>query len=344
MSNVPAAARRQVDEANRMVAELRQQQGAPAQDGNPANPAPNSQATAPAPAQPGLAPPAAAQVQPETPDQVIARLQARYDTLAGKYNAETGQLRDQLNQANRTTAALLEREQPPAPAAAAPAPAPLTPVEQLKALGITDKQIEDYGDLLPLVAQMASNMYKPTIAKLENELNAMRQATGQVSKTLVESKQNDVFDALDRGVPTWRKINEDPHFLDWLNITDIFAGVTRRVALSSAWNALDSQRVVGIFQAYTREHPEAARTAGGPTIDPATLVAPQTRGGEGGGAPEGAGGKRQIHESEIAEFYTRVRKRLVKPDDYARLSAEYSLAASEGRVIPTRRDFHGNAR
>lgn len=342
MSNVPAAARRQVDEANRLVAELRQQGGAPPQEGNPSNPAPGSQANAPAPVQPGLAPPAAAQVQPETQEQVIARLQARYDTLAGKYNAETGQLRDQLNQANRTTAALLEQHQAPTPTAAAAAP--LTPVEQLKALGITDKQIEDYGDLLPLVAQMASNMYKPTIAKLENELNAMRQATGQVSKTLVESKQNDVFEALDRGVPAWRKINEDPHFLDWLNITDIFAGVTRRVALTSAWQGLDSQRVVGIFQAYTREHPEAARTAGGPTIDPATLVAPQTRGGEGGGAPEGAGGKRQIHESEIAEFYTRVRKRLVKPDDYARLSAEYSLAASEGRVIPTRRDFHGNAR
>lgn len=343
MSNLPPAARRQVEEANRLVADMRQQAGAPPQDGNPANPAPNSQATAPAPVQPALAPPVAAQVQPETDAQVIARLQARYDTLAGKYNAETGQLRDQLNHANRTTAALLEQNQAPA-APAAPAPAALTPIEQLKALGITDKQIEDYGDLLPLVAQMASNMYKPTIQKLENELDQMRRATGQVSQSLVQSKQQDVFDALDRGVPTWRKINEDPHFLDWLNITDIFAGVTRRVALSSAWQALDSQRVVGIFQAYTREHPEAARTAGGPMVDSATLLAPQTRGGEGGGAPEGAGGKRQIHESEIAEFYTRVRKRLVKPDDYTRLSAEYSLAASEGRVIPTRRDFHGNAR
>jgi hypothetical protein len=186
-------------------------------------------------------------------------------------------------------------------------------------------------------------MYKPTIAKLEAELNQLRTAGGQVSKALVDSRQQDILDALDRALPKWREINDSEHFLDWLNITDIFAGVTRRVALTSAWQNLDSARVVGIFQAYAREYPQAAATAGSPTVDPATLLAPQTR-GDGSGAPEGAGGKRQIHESEIAEFYTRVRKRLVKPEDYSRLSAEYALAAAEGRVIPTRRDFHGNSR
>jgi hypothetical protein len=334
-SLVPKAAQAQVDEANRMVAEMRAAQGQPAQPQNqPAAAAPQSQAPAPV-----HAPAAAVVGQPETPEQQIAKLQHKYDVLAGKYNAEVPALNAQLAQSNQLTKQLLEQHAAPPP----PPAAPQTPAEQLKALGITDKQMEDYGELLPIVAQLAQNMYKPTIAKLEAELNQLRTAGGQVSKALVDSRQQDILDALDRALPKWREINDSEHFLDWLNITDIFAGVTRRVALTSAWQNLDSARVVGIFQAYAREYPQAAATAGSPTVDPATLLAPQTR-GDGSGAPEGAGGKRQIHESEIAEFYTRVRKRLVKPEDYSRLSAEYALAAAEGRVIPTRRDFHGNSR
>jgi hypothetical protein len=340
-SNVkmPAAVRQAAEAANRMIADLNAPPGA--------NPAPATIPAAPSAAQPGSAgsPPAphpaaaAAPPQPSAEEQLRV-VQARYQTLQGKYNAETAALRGQVEENSMLVRDLLARS---AAAAVQPAqvPANQSPEDYLKSLGATDADIKDYGELLPILVRLAQNMYRPTIQKLENELNAIRNQTAQTATATVEERKQRIWDELDDKVPAWRVINESDHFLDWLRIVDIFSGVTRHVALASAFKTLDRARVVGIFEAYAREYPEAARTPGAPAVDPATLVAPEVRGGQAPAAPEG-GAKKIFSESEIRNFYTRVRKKLVSADEYARFQEEIAAATAEGRIRPDRPDHHAN--
>ncbi|HYW83966.1 MAG TPA: hypothetical protein VFB30_11955 [Spirochaetia bacterium] len=266
-------------------------------------------------------------------------MRAAYATLQGKYNSEIAGLRAVTTQQTELLNQLVKERTP----AAAPV-APKTPEEVMKALGATDKEIEDFGTLLPVVARIAENMFKPTLAKLEGEIAHLRQSQNVTQNTLVKSRQDSLEDMLDTDIPNWRVINESQEFLDWLDTYDIMAGTTRRVALSSAYKALDAVRVSGIFQAYVREYPAALSASDGPAVDTETLIQPAPAGGQPPAAPGGGASKRIIPESEIRDFYTRVRKKQVSPEEYARFSAEIAAATAEGRVKPDRVDHHGNSR
>lgn len=329
---VPAAVQRQIDEANKLIKDLNAQPGtAP-----PASPAPAPGAPPP-PSPADAAPPA-----PVSLEERLRQADARYNSLRGKYDAETAALRSQVEQNNSLVRDLLARhDEPPTPAAV---PAAQSPEDFLKSIGATDADIKDYGELLPIVVRLAQNMYKPTIQKLETELAQLKNSAAQAAGASVEDRKQLIWDALDRAVPAWRTINESDHFLDWLRIVDIFSGVTRHVALASAFKNLDRARVVAIFEAYAREHPEQARAPGAPVVDPATLLAPPTRGDQPPAAPEGSGSKKIWTEAEIQGFYTRVRKKLVSKQEYDNFQAEIAQATREGRIKPTRPDFHANSR
>jgi hypothetical protein len=344
---VPAAVRAQVAEANRLIAELNAppQPGAasvPPANQPPAQPAANEPPASQPPQRAAAPPPSAAAVADATLDadlrEALRRSEARFATLQGKYNSEIGSMRDQLNQNTQLMTEMLARDRaaPPAPPAA-----PQTPEERMKALGATDKEIEEYGDLLPLVARLAENMVRPTIEKLNSELSRVTQTTTSVAQQARRGSVAALEAQLDAAVPTWRAINESEEFLDWLAITDIFSGVTRRVALADAYNKLDAARVVAIFQAYAREYPAQARAPGAPNVDPATLVAPEVRGGPPA-APEGAGGKRIWSESEIKDFYAKVRKKQISAEQYAAMMQEIARASAEGRIVPDRKMRHAN--
>jgi len=340
---VPAAARAQVLEANKLIAELNARPGqTPA--GVVVQQQPSSELrTQPAP-QPAVQP---APPQDPTPTaaaapdaaELLRQSNARYASLQGKYNAEIAALRMVNDQQSKLVQQMLDR-----PAQATPAPAaPQSPEEYLRGLGATDDDIKDYGELLPIVAKIAKNMFQPTLNKLQSELQTMRESTGVVTKELVRDRRTRVYEHLDSAVANWRVINESEEFLAWLNVLDIFSGVTRRVALANAFENLDAARVAGIFEAYVREYPDSARASGGPQVDAATLVAPTTRGGAEA-APDSAGGKRIISEVDIRNFYARVRKKQVTPEEYQRFTAEIASATAEGRVRPDRPDHHQNGR
>jgi hypothetical protein len=321
---------RQIDQANELI----RGQGAP-----PARAPAPAPAPAPDAPPPGPPPAAAAAPQPISVEEQLRQANARYASLQGKYNSETAVLRSQVEQNNSLVRDLLARETAPTPAAV---PSSQSPEDFLKSIGATEQDIKDYGELLPIVVRLAQNMYKPTIEKLQGELTQLRNSAAQAAGASVEDRKQQIWDALDRAVPTWRVVNESDHFLDWLRVVDIFSGVTRHVALASAFKNLDRARVVAIFEAYAREHPEQARAPGAPIVDPVTLVAPQIRGDQPPAAPEGSGSKKMWTESEIRNFYARVRKKLVSQEEYSRFQNEIATATAEGRVRPDRPDHHAN--
>lgn len=360
-SNLPPAARRQVAEANRLIAELNARPGeipagaeyAP----NPGDvqpganetgqrrwqPASATMATAaaappPAAAAPVVDPAAIAPVVEDTYEQRYRVLQGKYDAELRAARAESSSIREAFSEQQKTINALVAREAP-----AREAPAPADPKDFLKSLGVTEKEMDDYGELLPIVAKMAQNMIRPTAQKLEQEVNRVKQDAQRTSSAVVQDRQASLFSVMDNQVPGWRVQNDDPKFLDWLDGFDIFSGRTRRQGLEQAFGALDATRVIGIFKAYLQED-SANRSASGPTIDRETLVAPGVPRGGMAEAPGGAAGKRIVSENEVQDFYSRVRRKLVPKDEYDRFSEELAQAVAEGRVRPAKADHHLNGR
>jgi hypothetical protein len=353
-SNMPPAARRQVEAANALIAELNSKPGQ-VPVGTEVQVMPNDQrpganetssrvtwqpasASATAVASTEPPPPRPELAAAPTPQQE-EDFKQKYAVLQGKYNAEMKSLRDIMAAQQQTMDKLIENRQSTV-APAAPAPEQ-TPEEFLKTLGVTDKEIEDYGELLPIVAKMARNMIRPTAAKLEAELEKTKKAAGTVATAQMKTAQDSLFSYMDNKIPQWRVINEHENFLAWLDAVDIFSGTSRRQSLTSAFQALDSARVAGIFEKFMQED-SASRSTSGPTIDPQTLIAPGVPRGGAAEAPGGASGKRIWSEGEIKDFYTRVRRKQVSPEQYQQFSAEIAAAVSEGRVKPDRNDHHQN--
>ncbi|MDP9115547.1 MAG: hypothetical protein M3O20_17955 [Acidobacteriota bacterium] len=352
-SNMPPAARRQVEAANALIAELNAKPGqVPAgtevqvmpNDQTPGGnetdsrrtwqPAPPS-ATAQPVSQDTQAPPAQLAAAPVEQED----FRQKYSTLQGKYNAEMKAMREIMASQQQTMDKLIEsRQSSVAPAPAAPEQ---TPQEYLKSLGVSDKEIEDYGELLPIMVKMAQNMIRPTAAKLEAELEKTKKAAGTVASAQMKSAQDSLFAYMDQKVPQWRVINEHENFLAWLDGVDIFSGTSRRQSLASAFEALNSARVAAIFEKFIQED-SASRSASAPPVSRETLIAPGVPRGGAAEAPGGASGKRIWSEGEIKDFYTRVRRKQVTPEQYTQFSAEIAAAVSEGRVKPDRNDHHQN--
>lgn len=353
-NNIPPAVRRQIADANKLIAELNAKPGEippgtefqvmPGSETPGTMPTGHNDRWVPASpsasAQPINQPPAAA--APPAPPAAAAEIdqwEQRYRSLQGKYNSEISTLREVLTAQQQTMDKLVEQRQS---AVATPPPPPQSPEEFLRSLGVSDKEIEDYGESLHIMAKMAQNMIKPTAAKLERELAKTREAAGTVAKAQMQSGRESLFAAMDSRIPAWRQINDDENFLAWLDTLDIFSGASRRASLMTAFENLDSARVIGIFERFMQED-SARRSASGPQVNRDTLIAPGVPRGGAAEAPGGAQGKRLLSEGEIKDFYSRVRRRQVSPEQYAAFSAEMAAATAEGRIRPDRRDHHTNS-
>ena len=343
-NNMPPAVRAQVAAANSLIAQMQADPGnlppgtevqtAPEnlspsanETGNRFTPsAPAERSEAPNPTQGGSA-------------EIQEDFRQKYLTLQGKYNAETRSMREILASQQQTMDKLIEnRQSAVAPAAQTPQ---VSPEEYLKSLGVSDKEIEDYGELLPIIVKMAQNMLRPTAAKLEAELAKTQAAAGTVAQHQMKSARDNLFAYMDSKVPNWRIINEHENFLAWLDQNDLFSGGSRRQSLTVAFQNLDSARVAAIFEKFIQED-SASRSASGPTIDRESLIAPGVPRGGAAQAPGNDGRGRVLLESEIKDFYTRVRRKQVSPEQYAQFSAQIAAAVAEGRVKPDRTDHHIN--
>lgn len=346
VSHMPPAARRQVAEANRLIKELNAPPAAPAAPATATDPSqvpdlPEITITQTQPpsapvADPNAAPPADA-VAPPPADKV----DTKYKVLKGKYDKEVPQLRQQLDQQQELINRLLLAQQT-TPARQADPPRQLTPEERFGSVGVTAKEVQEYGpDLLDMITRVAQGTVTPELRQLLADQQEIKRSLGNVTALSAQTAQERMWLSLDQAVPNWRDLNVDDNFLAWLDQNDVFSGSSRRVALTSAFNGQDSARVVAIFKAYVGKTPTPTPSRSAPAVDRGTLVAPgQPRGGVME-APDGSG-TRILSEKEIGDFYTRVRKKQVSPEEYTKVAAEIALAVAEGRVQPTHREIHQN--
>lgn len=362
MSHVPAAARRQIKEANRLIAEQQLKGVAPPPQAlSPVpgvQPAPQqinlqpvpefpsvgadpSQFSAPPqPAAPAAQPPQA-EVPPPGAQPVGENFEHKFKVLQGKYTSETKRLRSQVDQLSQTVNNLAAQRAAPAPAPAAAPAAPTTPEERALAAGISKKELEEYGpELVDMIMRVATNLSAPQIRSIAAEQQRLAGVVNVSAQNFQRSARDMLYEQLVDQVPDWEAVNLNEEFLDWLGEDDIFSGTSRKVGLMKAFEGNDARRVIQIFKAFKAEDERARSTTRDPIVDPVTLIAPGTpAGGSSTPAQPGSSGE-FIHEAEIGEFFNAVRMGKIKGDARKTREAAINLAISQGRVIPTHNDRH----
>lgn len=298
------------------------------------NPPAPSEPTPPDPA------PAPAAPTPATPvdDATLRRMQAQLDSLQGRY--EAAQTRnDQLsNEIQQLRAA-------PAPAAPAPAPA------AAPAPRFTQQQLDEFGEeTLAMVQQLAAAQTQPlldridqlqkALAGVEGRTERLQRDTQQVVQNQRKSAGQLYVEALDKSIPGWREVNDDPRFMDWLETNERLSGAKYGDLLQSAHNSLDHARVAAIFTAYKPElangnPPPAAAPAApkAPAVDPATLVAPSTSPSSSSPTPPPPG---EVYtQSQYDKMMDDKVKKRISPQEFAAFEQKFFAAARDGRVSLT---------
>ncbi len=345
--NLPSAARRAAKEANRLINELNARPGEVPRGAEVQGGQRRAQWTAAQPAAPAAPAPAAAapgpNAQPVVAAPAVDPLQVaehRYNVLAGKYNSEVSRANGAVEALRAENAALLARIGAPAPAAPAPAVAPAVDLSMVSA-----KEREEYGEeLVQMMARIAKansgGAASAEVDRLRAEITQLRTGVNQAQQVAGRTLNERVWQQLNAEVPDWRTINLSQQFIDWLEIPDIMSGVARKLGLTQAFGAGDGTRVVGIFKRFLEEDSRARPTADPARqaqVDPATLVAPGQPRGTGGEAPNSASGE-VWSEDQIDEFYSRVQRKRISPEERDATEARILAAVRDGRVIPRRDD------
>lgn len=339
---LPAAVQKQVDEANEIAAKLYPKPDAAADDA-PATPP--AAATPPQPGSPPADPPATPPVTQTPP----VDWEQRYKVLQGKYNAEvprlTGQVRDLTTNFNvlrdqlQATQMLLASLNQKAPAGSPPS-GEAPPSGRL----VKDEEVREFGpDLYDFIRRTAAeavlpeveNRIRPVSEQVEKVASASNFAAREVAKT-AEQK---VLDFLTAEIPEWGKLNEDPEFLAWLDLPDVFSGEKRADLLTRAYQRHDGPRVVAFFKSYLNEHgivtpaDKPAADPKAPQVDLKNLVAPGTQKAGTVDAQDGAN-KRIWTAAEIGKFYDECAKGKYSrnPKKAAEIEADIFRAQKEGRI------------
>ena len=285
-------------------------------------------------------PPTPAEPPPAAPAPDNDTWERRYRTLQGKYDAEIGGLRGQVAGLERLLATL---QAPPA----APQPPPAPPGTPPK---FNEADVELYGeDMLQAAMRAAEAKFMPVIDELRGHI---RKLEGGQQTLQGANLQDRVFHELDQDpelAGRWRQLNTDPEFLQWLETTDEYSGLARKIMLGHAYSTGDAMRTGRFFKKYIAEHtvpppatpalhtgaPPARQSGNGSApagVRLEDLAAPGRAAGPGAG--NGAPSTRIWTRPEITAFY-RDRtdgKFRGREAEAQRLETDIFAAASEGRI------------
>lgn len=248
---------------------------------------------------------------------------ARYQTLAGKYNAEVPRLAQQVKETQAAMQSLLQ-ENERLRTSLQPAAKPVQIV--------TDSEKEAFGpDLVDLMERVAKSSSAPAFADAEQIRKDNEQLRQQLSavqeQQAISSKDRFVRD-LTTAVPDWQSVNADNGFLRWLGETDPVYGLPRQKGLDHAYGNLDVLRVAHIFEAYKALSGTPARTI---QQELQSQVAPTSSRGSVVPITDSLQGKIWT-QPEIAQAYTDVRRGSLHGDAADRIMKDIDAALSEGRI------------
>jgi len=275
---LPAAVRKQAEEADKLQAEL-----AAAQTGNTGNEPPVEPPKAPedspapempepgkeaAPAAEPGPPPGSSPVSPQQPGDTKPDeddWKVKYLVLQGKYNAEVPRL-----------AELVKTLQGEVDALKAGKPAEPKKDDEPKPTPVPEINLQDYEDFPDEIQALVNSIVGLTRQnkELTDRLAKTEGQAGAIVQNQAKTDRQRFWDAVDERVPDWDAINKDPGFIGWLNEVDPFSGLPRQKLLEDATARMDVNRHVLFFDQFKREKglanpppAKAGQTPGKPGIE-----------------------------------------------------------------------------
>lgn len=231
---LPKAIQAQIDAAEALEKQLAE--GAASEDGNTETAQPETQTEVEQPVAVEKEP---AQAQPHVEDDGYKR---KYDTLAGKYNAEVPRLHEQVrSQAEALRAMKDELEN--LRKSAVP--------EKPKAALVTSKDEETFGaDLIDVTRRVAKDEVSEVLARLSQ----IEKAIAQVSKVpekiheletrQVQSEEEKFWGSINEKIPDWQQVDSNPEWIDFLATKAPFSVKTYRELALEAIGAYDVSAIV----------------------------------------------------------------------------------------------------
>lgn len=249
----------------------------------------------------------------------------KYKTLQGMFRQEKAQSQAAVKEMQRTQQVLAAVNAPRTAEETFAAPTLLTPQE-----------VEEYGEeLIDVIRRTAKETLAPELHSLQQSAQHVEETFTDLSKSAAETARSGVYEQLNAVVPSWKEINQEQGFIDWLAQVDPYSGYSRKQMLMAAFEASDASRVLAFFRGYVAERdqlaPPTTPEARHPSASLETLVAP--------GVPHGASvaqptTKRIWTQTEIAAFYKEVQlgKWKSRPADKTAVEQDIIAAANEDRI------------
>lgn len=328
---VPAAVRAQVARSNQIIEQLKAQQEAEPEvtsNGNrSADPAASfGDLTNKTIEQPATAEPAPA---PTSPDE--ESWEHKYKSMHGRFIRSQEQVRslgEQISSMQNMIASLQVAQQS--------TPLPSLSSERF----LTDEEERDYGtDFLNVVGKKAREEFMPIAKGYEQKISELEARLQGVHGVVAQDTQSKMFNALDERLPTWRELNYNQDFLDWLKLPDPYSGANRHEMLKAAYAQSNASRVLAFFNGFLAEEAVVDPASSGPDsgasyapkVPLASLAAPGRAKTAAATAPTE---KPIFTRAQIAAFYSDVAANRYRGRDAEKSKVEASIfeAQRDGRI------------
>jgi hypothetical protein len=124
---------------------------------------------------------------------------------------------------------------------------------------ITPEEESDYGqDFLAVVGKKAKEELLPVIKKYESKISELEARLQGVNGYVAQDARSRLEQTMDTQVPSWREINFNPEFIQWLKLPDPYSGAIRHELLKEAYGRNDAARVANFFKGFLAEEAAVA--------------------------------------------------------------------------------------
>lgn len=258
----------------------------------------------------------------------------RYNSMRGRYVALENQLQQMGQELVRTQSMLSQVQQAPQPAVQQPQRG------QDHGNLITAEDEANYGaELIDLARRAGREAVAP-------ELAALRDENARLTQRVQTTGKRELFERLDREIPTWRQINTDARFLGWLRLRNVYTGQIRGTMLKAAVDGANAPQALQVFKDFLAEAHATGMIAPAQQIDPQAQPAPRTpalnldalaapgRARPASGDSQVPGEKRIYSRADISQFFRDKQRGLYagREPEVQAFEADLTAAQREGRI------------
>jgi hypothetical protein len=235
---------------------------------------------------------------------------------------------------------------PPPPTVPSTAPAPASSLT-IKEILSGDKELEaalntfqeDYPDVANLLVRLTERASSITSGRVNEIVNSQVRS---VQEFQAESRNQHFWEVVNKELPDWQVIRDDPDFTIWLNEAEPYTGLPRMALAADALQKFDAHRVIKIYNGFRESKHETSpvstqyrSTANNPPASPgADLVAPPS-GGRQAPAAKPLNTETPITSAYIQKFYSdaAMGRYQTRQTEFDKIEARINKAVSEGRVL-----------